>query len=93
MGQMAQTLNKNEEVVKTHMKERKEKQIEAPKALHQAKSEEVSIEAPSSSTLILKTPYEPKPLFQFMISFQMRNCLRIFRGIYVDMQTFGITFL
>jgi hypothetical protein len=31
----------------------------APQALHWAKGEEVSIVAPSSSTLILKTPYEP----------------------------------
>jgi hypothetical protein len=40
------------------MEERKEEQIEAPQALHRAKGEEVSIEASSSSTLILETPYE-----------------------------------
>jgi hypothetical protein len=56
------TTLKNGEVVKTHMKNRKEEQIEAPKALHRAKGEEVSIEAPSSSTLILETPYEPRTL-------------------------------
>jgi hypothetical protein len=38
----------------------KEEQIEAPQALHREKGEEVSTEAPSSSTLILKTPYEPR---------------------------------
>jgi len=51
---------KNGEVVETHMEERKEEQIEAPQALHRAKGEEVSTEAPSSSTLILETPYEPQ---------------------------------
>jgi hypothetical protein len=51
---------KNGEVVETHIEERKEEQIEAPQALHRAKSEEVSTEAPSSSTLILEMPYEPQ---------------------------------
>jgi hypothetical protein len=50
----------NGEVVETHMEERNEEQIEAPQALHRAKGEEVSTEAPSSSTLILETPYEPQ---------------------------------
>jgi hypothetical protein len=53
------TTLKNGEVVETHVESRKEEQIKAPKSLHRAKGEEVSIEAPSSSTLILKTPYEP----------------------------------
>jgi hypothetical protein len=30
---------------------------------------------------------------QFIIPFRMRNCLRILKGIYLDMRTFGITFL
>jgi hypothetical protein len=51
---------KNREVVETHMEERKEEQIEGPQALHRAKGEEVSTEVPSSSTLILETPYEPR---------------------------------
>jgi hypothetical protein len=42
------------------VKSRKEEQIEAPKALHRAKGEKVSTGAPSSSTLILKMPYEPR---------------------------------
>jgi hypothetical protein len=54
------TIMNNGEVVETHGKERKEEQIEAPQALHQAKGEEVSTEAPSSPTLILETPYEPR---------------------------------
>jgi hypothetical protein len=54
------TTMKNGEVVKTNMEERKEEQIEAPQALHREKGEEVSTEAPSSSTLILETPYEPQ---------------------------------
>jgi hypothetical protein len=54
------TTLKNEEVVETHVKNRKEEQIEAPKALHRAKGEEMSTEAPSSSILILKMPYEPR---------------------------------
>jgi hypothetical protein len=28
-----------------------------------------------------------------MIPFRMRNCLRILKRIYLDMRTFGITFL
>jgi hypothetical protein len=47
-------------VVETHVEEINEKQIEAPQALHRAKGEEVSTQAPSSSTLILETPYEPR---------------------------------
>jgi hypothetical protein len=57
--EQAITTTKNGEVVETRMEERKEEQIEAPQALHRAKDEEVSIEAHSSSTLILETPYEP----------------------------------
>jgi hypothetical protein len=53
------TTMKNGEVVETHVEERKEEQIEAPQALHRVKGKEVSTEAPSLSTLILKTPYEP----------------------------------
>jgi len=52
------TIN-NGEVVETHVKERKEEQIEAPQAIHRAKGEEVITKAPSSSTLILNMPYEP----------------------------------
>jgi hypothetical protein len=44
----------------THGEERNEEQIEAPQALHWVKGEEVSTEAPLSSTLILETPYEPR---------------------------------
>jgi hypothetical protein len=127
--EQAITTMKNGEVVETHVEERKEEQIEAPQALHREKCEEVSIETPSSYTLILKTPFKPRapiaydlprgenssllglleeqketikvekfleysPHFtQFMIPFRMRNCLRILRGIYLDMQTFEITFL
>jgi len=58
--EQAITTLKNGEVVETHVKNRKDEQIEAPKALHRAKGEEVSTEAPSSSTLILETPYEPR---------------------------------
>jgi hypothetical protein len=58
--EQAITTTKNGEVVETRMEERKEEQIEAPQALHRAKDEEVSIEAHSSSTLILETPYEPQ---------------------------------
>jgi hypothetical protein len=54
------TTLKNGEVVETHMENRKEEQIEAPKALHRAKGKELSTEALSLSTLILKTPYEPR---------------------------------
>jgi hypothetical protein len=54
------TTLKNGEVVETHVENRKEEQIEATKALHWTKGEEVSTKAPSSSTLILKTPYEPR---------------------------------
>jgi hypothetical protein len=57
--EQAITTMKNGEVVETHMEDRKEEQIEALQALHRAKGEEVSSEAPSSSTLILETPYEP----------------------------------
>lgn len=58
--EQAITTMKNGEVVETHMEERKEDQIEAPQALHRVKGEEVSTEAPSSSTLILETSYEPQ---------------------------------
>jgi hypothetical protein len=58
--EQAITTMKNGEVVETHVEERKEEQIEAPQALHRAKGEEVSTKAPLSSTLILKTPYEPR---------------------------------
>jgi len=58
--EQAITTMKNGEVVETHGEERKEEQIEAPQALHRAKGEEVSTEAHSSSTLILKRPYEPR---------------------------------
>jgi hypothetical protein len=58
--EQATTIMKNGEVVETHVEERKEEQIEAPQALHRAKGEEVSTETPSSSTLILKTAYEPR---------------------------------
>jgi hypothetical protein len=57
--EQAITTLKNGEVAETHVENRKEEQIETPQALHRAKGEEVSTEAPSSSTLILKTPYEP----------------------------------
>jgi hypothetical protein len=58
--EQAITTMKNEEVAETYVENRKEEQIEAPKALHRAKSKLVGTEAPSSSTLILKTPYEPR---------------------------------
>jgi hypothetical protein len=58
--EQAITILKNGEVVESHVKNRKEEQIEASKALHRAKGEEVSTEAPSSSVLILKKPYEPQ---------------------------------
>jgi len=32
-------------------------------------------------------------LFQFMIPFRMRSCLRKLREIYLDMRSFEITFL
>jgi len=54
------TTMKNGEVVETHVENRKEEKIEAPKALHLVKGKEVSTEAPSSSTLIMETPYEPR---------------------------------
>lgn len=57
--EQAITTLKNGEVAKTHVENRKEEQIEAPQALHRAKDKEVSTEAHSSSTFILKTPYEP----------------------------------
>jgi nicotinic acid phosphoribosyltransferase len=50
------TTIKNREVVETHVEEMKEEKIEDPQALQRAKGEEVSIEAPLSSTLILETP-------------------------------------
>jgi hypothetical protein len=53
--EQAITTLKNEEVVETHVESKKEEQFEA---LHQTKGEEVSTEAPSSSTLILEMPYE-----------------------------------
>jgi hypothetical protein len=56
--EQAITTRKNGELVETHVKNRKEEQIKAPQALHWTKGEEVSTEAPSSSTLILKMPYE-----------------------------------
>jgi hypothetical protein len=56
------TTLKNREVVETHVENRKEEQIEVPKALLWAKGKEVSTEAPSSSTLILETSYEPQAL-------------------------------
>jgi hypothetical protein len=58
--EQATTTMNNGEMVETHVEERKEEQIEAPQAIHWAKDEEVSTEAPSSSTLILETPYEPR---------------------------------
>jgi hypothetical protein len=58
--EQAITTMKNGEVVKTHVEEMKDEQIEAPHALHRAKGKEWSTEAPSSSTLILETPYEPR---------------------------------
>jgi hypothetical protein len=58
--EQAITTMKNGEVVETYVEERKEEQIEAPQALHRPKGKEVSTEAPSLSTLILKTPYEPR---------------------------------
>lgn len=58
--EQAITTLKNGEVVETHVKNKKDEQIEAPKALHRAKGEEVSTESPSSTTLILETPYEPR---------------------------------
>jgi hypothetical protein len=61
--EQAITTMKNGEVVETHVESRKEEQIEAPKALHWAKGEEVSTKTPLSSTLILETPYEPRALF------------------------------
>jgi hypothetical protein len=53
------TMN-NGEVVEIQGEEKKEEQIEALQALHRKKGEEVSTEAPSSPTLILETPYEPR---------------------------------
>jgi hypothetical protein len=58
--EQAITTMKNGEVIETYGEERKEDQIEAPQALHQAKGEEVSTEALSSPTFILETPYEPR---------------------------------
>jgi hypothetical protein len=58
--EQAITTLKNGEVVETHVENRKEEQFEALKGLHRAKGEEVSTEAPSSSTLILEMPYEPR---------------------------------
>jgi hypothetical protein len=58
--EQAITTRKSGEVVETDVKEMKEEQIEAPQALHRAKGKEVSTDAPSSSTLILKMPYEPR---------------------------------
>jgi hypothetical protein len=58
--EQAITTMKNGEVFETHVKERKDEQIEAPQALHRAKGEEVNTLAPSLSTLILETPYEPR---------------------------------
>jgi hypothetical protein len=58
--EQAITTMKNGEVVKTHVEEMKKEKIKAPQALHPAKGKEVSTEAPSLSTLILETPYEPQ---------------------------------
>jgi hypothetical protein len=58
--EQAITTMKNVEVVETHVEEMKEEQIESPQALHLAKGEEVSTEAPSSSTLVLEAPYESR---------------------------------
>jgi hypothetical protein len=58
--EQAITTMKNGEVVESHVEEMKEQQIKAPQALHQTKDEEVSTEAPSSSTLILEMSYEPR---------------------------------
>jgi hypothetical protein len=58
--EQAITTLKNGEVVETHVENRKKEQIEAPKSLHRAKCEELSTEAPSSSTFILEMPYEPR---------------------------------
>jgi hypothetical protein len=41
--------------------------------------------------LFSKCHMNSEPLFQFMIPFRMRNCLRILIGIYLDMRTFRIT--
>jgi hypothetical protein len=67
--EQAITTMKNGEVVETHVKSRKEEQIEGPQALHRAKGEEVSTEAPSSSTLIHETPYEPRALIPGNLKF------------------------
>jgi hypothetical protein len=67
--EQAITTLKNGKVVETHVENRKDEQIEASKALHWAKGEEVSIEAHSSSTLILDTPYEPKALIPSNLNF------------------------
>jgi hypothetical protein len=58
--EQAITTQKNGEVVKTHVENRKKEHIEALEALHQAKGEEVSTKARSSSTLIHEMPYEPQ---------------------------------
>jgi hypothetical protein len=50
---------RSEEVVKNHVEERKEEQIEAPQDLHWEKGKEVSTEASSLSPHILEMPYEP----------------------------------
>jgi hypothetical protein len=76
--EQAITTMKNGEVVKTHVEERKEEQIDAPQALHWAKDEEVSAEAPSSSTLILETPYESRASIVYNLPrCQERSLLRL----------------
>jgi hypothetical protein len=79
--EQAITTMKNGEVVETHVKNRNEEQIEAPQALHRTKGEEVSTEAPSSSTLILEIPYEPQAPIPGNLKFlflEIDNTLPIF---------------
>jgi hypothetical protein len=79
--EQAITTMKNGEVVETHMEEMKDEQINAPQALHGAKGEEVSTEAPSSSTLILETPYEPQaPIAYDLPRGQESSLLRLRRA-------------
>jgi hypothetical protein len=66
--EQAITTMKNGEVVETHVEERTEEQIEAPQALHRAKGEKVSTQAPSLSTLIPKMPYEPRASIAYDLS-------------------------
>lgn len=87
------TTMKNEEAVETHVKDKKEEQIEAPQALHRAKGKEMSTEAPSSSTLILKTPYEPRAPIPAHDSLPDEKLFENIQRVYLDMRIFGITFL